>query len=136
MAAHVPASDSGTVMPAAIVGVARRRNTNTTSITRAMASASVSCMSAMLARSVPVRSDRTEISMPGGIQRLISGMRARMRSTVSMTLASPCLVMVSRMAGSLLNIAAERALRVACSIVATSDSRTTLPFDVLTTSDL
>ena len=34
MAAQVPASDSGTVMPAATVGAARRRNTNTTSITR------------------------------------------------------------------------------------------------------
>ena len=33
ISAQVPASESGTVMPAAIVGVARRRNTNTTSIT-------------------------------------------------------------------------------------------------------
>ena len=39
MAAQVPASDSGTVMPAATVGVARRRNRNTTSITSTMASA-------------------------------------------------------------------------------------------------
>ena len=33
IAAHVPASDSGTVMPAAIVGVERRKNTKTTDMT-------------------------------------------------------------------------------------------------------
>ena len=57
--AQVPASDSGTVMPAAIVGVRRRRKTNTTSITSAIEMASVSCMSATLARIVVVRSDST-----------------------------------------------------------------------------
>ncbi len=77
-------------------------------------------MSCTLARSVVVRSDSTEMSMPSGIQRLISGSSARMRSTVSMTLASALLVMVSRIAGWLLNIAAERELRVACCTSATS----------------
>ena len=57
--------------------------------------------------------------MPAGIQRLISGISSRMRSTVSMTLASALLVMVSRIAGWALNMAAERELRVACSTVAT-----------------
>ena len=52
MAAHVPASDNGTVMPAAIVGRGRRRNTNTTSITSTTDSVSVSCMSCTLARMV------------------------------------------------------------------------------------
>ena len=37
-----------------------------------------------------------------------------MRSTVSMTLASACLVMMSSTAGSLLNIAAERGCAVLC----------------------
>ena len=45
IAAQVPASDSGTVTPAARVGAVRRRNRNTTSITSAMVPASVSCMS-------------------------------------------------------------------------------------------
>ena len=76
MAAQVPASDSGTVIPAAIVAAARRRNTNTTSITRQTVASSVSCMSATLARMVPVRSDSTEMSMPAGIQRLSSGSSA------------------------------------------------------------
>ncbi len=90
-------------------------------------------MSNTLARMVPVRSESTEMSMPAGIQRLISGSSSRMRSTVSMTLASPCLVMMSRIAGWALNMAAARELRLLCSTVATSDRRTTLPFAILTT---
>ena len=71
--AQVPASESGTVTPAAIVVAARRRKTNTTSMTRAMVANSVSCISLTLARIVCVRSDSTEMSMPGEIQCLISG---------------------------------------------------------------
>ena len=71
--AQVPASDSGTVTPAAMVAAARRRNTNTTSITRTTLAISVSCMSRTLARMVLVRSESTVISMPAGIQRLSSG---------------------------------------------------------------
>ena len=73
ISAQVPASDSGTVTPAASVGAVRRRNRNTTSITSATEPDSVSCMSWMLARIVCVRSDNTEISMPAGIRLLISG---------------------------------------------------------------
>ena len=131
--AQVPASDSGTVMPAAIVGVARRRNRNTTSITSAIVPARVSCMSATLARMVPVRSDSTEMSMSAGIQRLISGIKARMRSAVSITLASACLVMISSTAGCRLNQAAERLLRVLWSTEAMLERRTTLPLALLTT---
>src|SRR5436190_1014682 len=69
--AQVPASDNGTVTPAATVAAARRRNTNTTSMTSAMVASSVSCMSPTLARMVWLRSDSTEMSMPGEIQRLI-----------------------------------------------------------------
>ena len=43
--AQVPASASGTETPAAIVGVIRRRNTNTTTMTRNAVASSVSCMS-------------------------------------------------------------------------------------------
>ena len=75
MAAQVPASDSGTVMPAASVGVVRRRNTNTTIMTSAMASSSVNCMSWTLARIVVVRSVSTWMSMPAGIQRCRLGMQ-------------------------------------------------------------
>jgi len=41
---------------------------------------------------VPVRSTRVEISTPPGIHCRSSGISALTRSTVSMTLASPCLV--------------------------------------------
>ena len=89
-------------------------------------------MSCTLARIVPVRSDRIEKSMSAGIQRLISGISALMLSTVSMTLASPCLVMISSTEGCLLYQAAERVLRVLCSTVAMSESRTTVPFELFT----
>ena len=72
-------------------------------------------MSRTLARMVSVRSDRTEMSMPAGIQRFSSGSSARMWSTVSMTLASACLVMMSSTDGWPLNQAAERRLRTPCS---------------------
>src|SRR6266404_3837561 len=74
--AQVPASDSGTVTPAATVVAVRRKNTNTTSMTRTIVARSVSCMSRTLARIVWVRSESTEMSMPTGIQRLISGSSA------------------------------------------------------------
>ena len=57
-----------------------------------------------------------------------------MLSTVSMTLASPCLVMMISTEGSRLNQAAERLLRVLCSTDAMSESRTTLPLADFTTS--
>ncbi len=130
--AQVPASDNGTVMPAAMVATARRRNTNTTSITRTMVATSVSCMSKMLARMVWVRSDNTLISMPAGIQRLMSGSVSRMRSTVSITLELACLLMTSSTEGRPLNQPAARLLRTLASIEATADSRTTVSFLVRT----
>ena len=127
MPAKVPASASGTETPAAMVGVTRRRNTNTTIITSIAAAISVNCMSSTLARIVPVRSEKMVKSTPAGIHCFSSGSSAFTRSTVSMTLASLCLVIVSRTDGSLLNQAAERVLRTASSTSAISDSRTTLP---------
>ena len=63
--AQVPASASGTETPAAIVGVIRRRNTNTTSITRTTVASSVSCMSSTLARIVPGAVDEGRNLDPG-----------------------------------------------------------------------
>ena len=73
IAAQVPASDSGTVMPAAMVAATRRRNMNTTIITSSAVAPSVSCMSCTLARMVWVRSASTEISRPAGTHCRSSG---------------------------------------------------------------
>ncbi len=59
-----------------------------------------------------------------------------MRSTVSMTLASPCLVMISSTDGCLLYQPAERLLRTLGRTVAMSESRITVPSIVLTTTGL
>src|SRR5205823_11102885 len=83
--AQVPASESGTVTPAASVAAVRRRKTNTTIITNPMVMLSVICISETLERIVEVRSESTEMSISLGIQRLISGIMLRMRSTVSIT---------------------------------------------------
>jgi hypothetical protein len=73
MAAQVPESESGTVMPTATVGVSRRRKMNTTSITSTMVAPNVSCMSRTLARIIRVRSVKIEKWTPAGIQRWSSG---------------------------------------------------------------
>ena len=122
--AQVPASASGTDTPAAIVGTSRRRKTNTTTITRNAVASSVNCMSWTLARMVPVRSTSVEISTPPGSHCFNSGSSALTRSTVSMTLASPCLVIWISTAGCLLNQAIERLLRTKSSTSATSERRT------------
>ena len=80
---------------------------------------------------VPVRSTRVEISTALGIHCLSSGINALTRSTVSMTLASPCLVIWIKTAGCLLNQAIDRLLRTESSTSATSESRTKLPFALL-----
>ena len=121
MPAQVPASASGTDMPAAIVGISRRRKTNTTTMTRTAVASSVHCMSCTLARMVLVRSTSVDISTPAGIHCFSSGISAFTRSTVSITLASPCLVIWISTAGCLLNQAIERLLRTESSISATSD---------------
>ena len=129
--AQVPASASGTETPAAIVGVSRRRNANTTTMTRNAVASSVYCMSSTLARMVPVRSTSVEISTPPGSHCFNSGSSALTRSTVSMTLASPCLVIWISTAGCLLNQAIERLLRTESSTSATSERRTKLPAEAL-----
>ena len=76
IAAQVPASDSGTVTPAASVAAVRRRNSATTSITRMTVAPSVSCMSCTLARMVCVRSAKIEMSRPAGTHCRSSGSRS------------------------------------------------------------
>ena len=115
-----------------MVGVSRRRKTNTTSITRKAVASSVYCMSSTLARMVPVRSTSVEISTPPGSHCFRSGSSALTRSTVSITLASPCLVIWIRTAGCLLNQAIERLLRTESSTSATSARRTKLLPELLT----
>ena len=102
-------------------------------MTRNAVASSVHCMSSTLARIVPVRSTRVETSTPAGIHCFSSGISALTRSTVSMTLASPCLVIWISTAGCLLNQAIERTLRTESSISATSESRTKLPLELLIT---
>ena len=108
-------------------------NTKTTIITSAIVPMSVHCMSSTLARMVPVRSARTETSMPAGIQRFSSGISARICFTVSMTFASACLVTLISTEGWPLNQAEERVLRTPSSTCATDDSRTVLPSWLRTT---
>ena len=136
ISAQVPASDSGTVMPAASVGVARRRNTSTTNITSTAVMASVICMSRTLARMVWVRSARMEMWMSAGIQFLRSSSTSLMWSTVSMMLEFACRVTVSSTAGWRLNQAAEKLLRTPRRTEATSVRRTTVPFALLSTIGL
>ena len=133
IAAKVPAIESGTVTPAATVSVVRRRNRKTTSMTSAIEISRVCWISAIEARIVTVRSAMIENWMPAGTQRWISGRSAFTRSTVSITLASACLVMVMRMAGLPLYQPAARLLRTPRSTVATSASRTTVPLAERTT---
>jgi hypothetical protein len=133
MAAQVPASDKGTVMPAATVGVARRRNKKTTIITSAMAIIKVRWISLIEARIVRVRSAITSMFTPAGIKRFNCGISAFTRSTVSMTLALACLVTRSSTAGFRLYQPAARLLRTPRSICAICESLTTVPFAAVTT---
>ncbi len=123
----VPASDSGTEIIAAKVGTSRRRNRNTTSVTSEMLAASVSWRSSMLLRMLTVWSDMVATVTSGGISRWMSGMAARMASTVLTTLPSAVLLTMRMTAGSWLNQPALRRLSRLSSIRATSPSRTTVP---------
>ena len=134
IAASVPAMDSGTVTPAATVGIRRRMNTTTTISTRATVISMVHCTSSTLARMVVVRSDSTVSFTSGGIHACNCGRAASTASVVSMTLAPEDLVSVSRMAGCLPNHAARRVLDTPSMTEATWDRRTTAPLLVFTTS--
>ena len=130
----MPAIDSGTVTPAAMVGTMRRMNSSTTSSTSPTVSSSVYCTSSTLARIVPVRSDKMVSLISGGIQDFSSGNTAFTLSTVSITLAPADLVSVSNIAGCWPNQAASRALATPSITVATSDRRNMAPLTFLITS--
>src|SRR6476646_6375375 len=101
MPASVPQIDNGTVTAAANVDISRRMNTNTTISTSAMVIIMVYCTSATEERMVVVRSAMTVSLILEGSHSMSCGSSCLMRSTVSMTLAPACLVMISSMAGCL-----------------------------------
>ena len=82
---------------------------------------------------VPVRSVSSSRWMSGEIQLVTWGSSAFTRSTVSMTLASAVLVTVRMMAGFVPWAAATRLFATPSTTSATSDSRTTPPFALLST---
>ena len=112
MKAKVPASASGTVMLAMNVGQNRRRNRKMTITTSAMLSSSENCTSCTEARIVVVRSLISVSLIDGGIHFLSCGSTARMRSTVSITLASACLKMMTSTARLVPDQPATRAFSV------------------------
>ncbi|MNS98511.1 hypothetical protein D3C72_1328810 [compost metagenome] len=83
----VPISDNGTAIDGMRVALKRRRKTNVTITTRAMAISSSCCTSLTAARMVWVRSVSTDTSRPAGRLSVIDGSRPLMRSTTSITLA-------------------------------------------------
>ena len=85
--ANVPTSETGTATAGMSVARPLRRKTNTTRMTRPTEIISVLSTSLTEARMVVVRSRTMVVSMPSGIEALIIGSCARMRSTVSMMLA-------------------------------------------------
>src|SRR5258708_10159933 len=89
----------GTVMLAMKVGQKRRRNKKMTMTTSATVAASETCTSWNEARMVVVRWLMGEILTEGGIHFATAGSAARMRSTVSMTFAPGCFVMMTSTAG-------------------------------------
>ncbi len=95
----VPISEIGTAMLGMKVARPLRRNRNTTMITSATAMHSVRSTSCSEARMVVVLSCVTVMSMAAGIEAFSCGSMARMLSTVSMMLASGCLVTEIRIAG-------------------------------------
>ena len=132
MPAKVAAMDSGAVTPAASTAAPRRRNSRTTSITRATLRPSVNSMCSTLVRMLVERSATMEKSIAGDTQRRICGSSSRIASTVSMTLASDCRVTLTRTAGWPLNHAAARLLRTPSSRMATSPRRKVRPSTAFT----
>ena len=112
MPAQVPASASGTETPAAIVGVSRRRNSehhqHDQERGRQQRELHVEHAGADGAGAVD---QRRNVDAGRASIASVPGSSAFTRSTVSMTLASPCLVIWISTAGCLLNQAIERLLR-------------------------
>src|SRR5580658_2296430 len=94
-------SDRGTAMLGMIVAANVRRNTKMTATTRAMHRQSSNSTSATEARTVVVRSVRTDIFIVGGIVALSLGRSAVIRSTTAMMLAPGWRWMFTMTAGTL-----------------------------------
>ena len=90
IAAKVPMMETGTATAGISVARALPRKTNTTAITRTMATTSVRCVSFNEARTVGVRSMATVTSVPPGREACSLGSTARMPLTVEMMLAPGC----------------------------------------------
>ena len=100
MPAKVPASDTGTATLGIRAERRRRKNKPTTTITKPTEMASAFWISAKEARMVKVRSDTTCMFTAAGMAACNTGIRARTRATVSITLASGCLLSKIKIAGS------------------------------------
>ena len=87
MKPNVATIDTGTATAGISDARTRRRNTNTTRITRPTAIASVFCTSLSDARIVDVRSSATSRSAAAGIDARSHGIRSWTRRTVSRMLA-------------------------------------------------
>ena len=135
IAAKLPAMERGTEIPTAIVCARLRRKTSTTPITRRMATSSVFIKSRIEERMDSVRSVSVLILTPAGIQRPSSGKSAFTASTVSITLASGCLVICKITAGLPLNHPAARLFRTPCLISAISPKRIAAPLRLATMMD-
>ncbi len=110
-----------------MVGVTRPSANSTTSTTSTIEIISVISTSCTLSRMVMVRSARTSILVPVGIQRVSCGSSALMPSTTSMTLASGCFWMMRITAGLLLYQPACRLFSAPSTTRATSESRSAVP---------
>ena len=100
MPANVPASDTGTATLGIKAERRRRKNKPTTTITKPTEMARDFWISPKEARIVKVRSDTTFMSTAAGMPACSRGITARTRATVSITLASGCLLSKIKMAGS------------------------------------
>src|SRR2546428_5952591 len=83
-------SESGTTTPGIAVAHALRRNTNTTRMTSAIETRSVSSTSRMELRIVMVRSSITVRSIAAGIEARSCGRRGRTRAALAVMLGAGC----------------------------------------------
>ena len=122
-------SETGTATLGMRVDRTLRRNRNTTRITRAMDTSSVSSTSLTEARIVRVASMATERAIVGGMAAWSWGSRFRTRSTVSMMFAPGCRNTTSRTAGFPLESPAVRMSSTESVTVATSPRRIAAPLE-------
>src|SRR5580692_3959211 len=125
--AQVPMSETGTATAGMSVARGLRRKTNTTTMTRTTEIMSVRSTSLTEARIVVVRSRTTVTSIPYGMDALIDGSSAVIRSTVAMMLAPGCRKMISITARLPFKYPPARMFCTESVTSATSDKRTAAP---------